>query len=73
MRKRNSTMSVDRPAFVRVDYATSYFSISRYTLDKMALKIGAKKKIGKTAIYNLQMLEDVINNNEFEDLEDESE
>lgn len=66
MRKRVAKMTIETPVFGRVDYATSYFGVSRNTLDKMANEIGAKKKVGRVALYNIQMIEDAINNGRFQ-------
>ncbi len=65
MRKRVAKVAIDKPVFGRVDYATSYFSISRNTLNKIADKIGAKKKIGNIALYNIPMIEDAINSGKY--------
>ena len=65
MRKRVVKETIEKPVFGRADYAAAYFSISRYTLNKIAVGIGAKKKIGKTALYNIQMIEDAINSGKY--------
>lgn len=45
----------------RAKEAMEYFQIGRATLDKVSVEAGAKKKVGKVALYNIVVLDSYLN------------
>lgn len=59
--KRTGENIVNESPWRRANDAMAFFQVGRATLDKVAEQAGAKRKIGRLALYDIRTIESFIN------------
>ena len=63
MEARNNydAVSIDEMVLIDIEKMQARFNLGRQTLDKIAVRIGAKVKIGRRTLYKRQIMDDWAN------------